>query len=301
MTPAIQLQSLSKQYAGTKTFAIKNVSLSVASGEVYGFLGPNGAGKSTTIRCLLNFLQPTSGSAAVLGKDVVQESMTVKKYLGYLSGDVALYGRMTGQEFLAFMSHLQPPRHSGYVRTLTRDFRAELDKPIAALSKGNRQKVGLIQAMMHEPEILILDEPTAGLDPLMQEVFFTHIAIAKARGSAVFLSSHNLPEVRRICDRIGIIKDGKLVAEHALADLAAAASHTFVVTFAGKAPLKDFSHLKRLEVTPTTDPARVTFAVQGDLTPFLRALARHKVLQLDQREIDLEQEFLRMYKKSKKS
>jgi ABC-2 type transport system ATP-binding protein len=294
---AIVLNKLTKQYRGTRSPALRQVSLSVAKGEVYGFLGPNGAGKSTTIRCLLNFIQPTGGHATILGYDIVEDSVTAKRAVGYLAGDVALYKRMTGQQFLTYMSTLQPPRRPNYVRSLTRSFRAELSKPIETLSKGNRQKIGLIQAFMHEPEVLILDEPTAGLDPLMQEIFFELVAEAKARGASVFFSSHNLPEVRRICDRIGFIKEGRLVAEQSIAELASSASHTFDITFAERAPINDFKHLKRLNIIPSHDPNHITIEVQGELTPFLRALARHRILQLDQRAVNLEEEFLRLYGK----
>ncbi len=299
-TNGIELKQLSKQYKGTNTFAIQDVSLQVAAGEVYGFLGPNGAGKSTTIRCLLNFIQPTNGTATVLGYDIVRSSVAVKKHVGYLAGDVSLYRDMSGQQFLQYMATLQPPKHPGYVRTLTRDFRAELNKPIATLSKGNRQKIGLLQAMMHEPEVLILDEPTSGLDPLMQEVFFTHIGEAKARGASIFFSSHNLPEVRRICDRIGFIKDGQLIAERSIAQLANLASHTFDIMFASKAPIAELKKLKQVQVTTTTDPARVTVAVHGALKPFLQLLAAQSVLQLDQRAVDLEDEFMHLYQKEAK-
>jgi ABC-2 type transport system ATP-binding protein len=296
----IELRGLSKQYRGTSTPALADVSLSVGKGEVYGFLGPNGAGKSTTIRCLLNFIQPTSGHADIMGNDIVENSVEVKKHIGYLSGDVALYRNMTGQQFLDYMADLQPLKRPGYLRVLTRAFRAELSKPIDVLSKGNRQKIGIIQALMHEPEVLVLDEPTSGLDPLMQEVFFAQIAEAKARGASVFMSSHNLPEVRRTCDRIGFIKNGKLIAEQTLADLTASASHTFDITFADIAPASDLARLKRLTITPSShDPKHITVEVQGELTPFLRTIARHKVLQLDQREVNLEKEFMRLYEKDK--
>jgi ABC-2 type transport system ATP-binding protein len=300
-TPAaIQLTHLSKQYRGTKTPAVHDVSLRVARGEVYGFLGPNGAGKSTTIRCLLNFIQPTCGHASILGYDVVEDSLAIRRSLGYLSGDVALYRRMTGQQFLSYMAALQPLKHPGFLRTLTREFRAELSKPIDTLSKGNRQKIGLMQAFMHEPDVLILDEPTSGLDPLMQEVFFAQVAAAKARGASVFLSSHNLPEVRRICDRVGFIRDGKLVAEQRIADLAALAGHTFDITFSEAIPLTDFTRFKNLTVSRSHDPAHITVQVRGDLMPFLRALARHRVVQFDQRAVNLEDEFMHLYGKVKK-
>ncbi len=300
VSPAITLDKLAKRYRGTKDLALKHISLSVMPGEVYGFLGPNGAGKSTTIRCLLNFLQPTSGSATILGKDVVRDSVAVKRSLGYLSGDVALYPRMTGQQFLDYMMALQPVRRPGYLRALIRAFKAELNKPIEELSKGNRQKIGILQAFMHEPDVLILDEPTSGLDPLMQEVFYELVRSAKARGASLFISSHNLSEVRRMCDRIGFIRDGLLVAEMTIADLTAAAAHTFEVTFADEAPVALLRRIKHATVTPSdADPHHVTIQLQGELRPVFAVLARYHVTQFEQREVDLEEAFLRLYGKEK--
>lgn len=299
-SPAIELKALSKRYQGSDKFALHKVSLTVAPGEVYGFLGANGAGKSTTIRCLLNFIQPTEGSAILLGRDSVKQRVEVKKHVGYLAGDVALYNKMTGKRFLAYMSSLQPLKRPNYLKTLTRVFRAELNRPMDILSKGNRQKIALIQALMHDPDILVLDEPTSGLDPLMQEEFFTVIREAKARGAAVFLSSHNLTEIRRICDRVGFVRDGKLVAETSLAELAQNAAHTFSITFSTPAPLKELSSVKRAVVTPSPDPKHVTVRLQGGLPAFFGVLSHHKVLQLEQREVDLEEQFLRLYGKDKK-
>jgi ABC-2 type transport system ATP-binding protein len=207
---------------------------------------------------------------------------------------------MTGQQFLSYMIALQPLKHPGHLRELTRDFRAELSKPIDTLSKGNRQKIGLMQAFMHEPDILILDEPTSGLDPLMQEVFFAQIASAKARGASVFVSSHYLPEVRRICDRIGFIREGELVAEQSISELATSASHTFDITFSEAIPHSDFTRFKNLRVTASHDPRHITVEVRGDLMPFFRALARHRVIQFDQRAVNLEEEFMRLYGKEDK-
>jgi ABC-2 type transport system ATP-binding protein len=295
-TSAINLEKLSKKYRGTTAFSLDHVTLAIAPGEVYGFLGPNGAGKSTTIRCLLNFIQPTEGSATILGKDIVQDSVAIKKHVGYLAGDIALYSRMTGQECIDYLAELQPPKRPGYITSLTRAFRAELNKPIEQLSKGNRQKIGIIQAFMHEPEVLILDEPTSGLDPLMQEAFYTVVRDAKARGATVFFSSHNLNEVRRVCDRIGFIKDGKLINEQRLDELANTAAHTFDITFAGAAPMDKLKHLKNATITGSPDPRHVTVRVQGVLTPFFALLARNPVSQIDQRDVDLEQEFMQLYR-----
>jgi ABC-2 type transport system ATP-binding protein len=288
VAPALEIKNLGKQYRGAAGLALKAVSLSVAPGEVYGFLGPNGAGKSTTIRCLLNFLQPTSGTITILGLDSVRDSVAIKRSVGYLAGDIALYQRMTGQQFLDYMAALQPLKRPGYLRALIRAFKAELNKPISDLSKGNRQKIGLLQAFMHEPDVLILDEPTSGLDPLMQEVFFELVHNSKARGASLFISSHNLSEVRRMCDRIGFIRDGNLVAEMSMADLAINAAHTFDITFAAAAPLAALQKIKNISVR-----------IKGDLSAFFAVLARHKTVQFEQHEADLEEEFLRLYGKEK--
>jgi ABC-2 type transport system ATP-binding protein len=295
-SPAISIEKLSKQYRGTKDFALHGLSLHVQPGEVYGFLGSNGAGKSTTIRCLLNFIQPTDGTATILGKDIVRDSLAIKRQVGYLSGDVALYPGMTGQQFLDYMADLQPLKRPGYVKALTRAFRAELNKPLQQLSKGNRQKIGLLQAFMHEPEILILDEPTSGLDPLMQEEFFNLVRVSKARGATVFLSSHDFAEVQRMCDRIGFLRGGKLVSEETIADLVQKAAHTYDITFAGEPPLAELKRIKHAVVEPY--PANhVRVSLEGELTPLFRVLSRYRVMRLDQQEVDLQDQFMRFYGK----
>lgn len=289
------LDKLSKRYAGTRSLALDSVSLHVAPGEVYGFLGANGAGKSTTIRTLLNFIQPTSGTATICGNDIVKDSVAAKHHVGYLAGEIALYDRMTGKEFLRYMAELQPLKTKGYSTELTKRFEADTHKPLGTLSKGNRQKFGLIQAVMHEPDVLILDEPTSGLDPLMQEEFFKLMHESKERGAAVFVSSHNFAEVQRMCDRIGFIREGKLVAEQTLASLANKAAHTFTLTFTGAAPVRELRALPHTHVTPH-DEHRVTVSLEGELTPFFAVLAKHHVIRLEQQEVNLEEEFMRFYK-----
>jgi ABC-2 type transport system ATP-binding protein len=294
--PAIAIAKLSKQYRGTDTFALHDLSLEVQPGEVYGFLGSNGAGKSTTIRCLLNFIQPTGGTGHILGLDIVKDSVAIKERIGYLSGEVALYPRMTGAEFLRYMASLQPLKRPNYVKALTRAFRAELNKPLEQLSKGNKQKIGLLQAFMHEPGVLILDEPTSGLDPLMQQEFFNLIRESRARGATVFLSSHDFAEVQHICDRIGFLRGGKLVAEQTIADLIQKAAHTYDITFAGPPPVAELKRIKGAVVEPYNEThARVS--LDGELTPLIRVLSRYRVLRLDQQEVDLQDQFLRFYGK----
>ncbi len=293
----LSLDHLSKRYAGSQVYAIKDISLNVKSGEVYGFLGANGAGKSTTIRTLLNFIQPTSGSASIAGYDIVVASVDAKRQVGYLAGDVALYDKMTGKQFLAYMAALQPLPDPAYLGQLTEAFAAELHKPLRTLSKGNRQKIGIIQALMHQPAVLILDEPTSGLDPLMQETFFQAIKEAKNRGASVFFSSHNLAEVQRICDRVGFIREGQLIREQSLAELAQHAAHTFDIIFMDAAPLKALKQLGNATVTPGPDKHHISIAVPAAaLRPFFGLLAHYDVTRFQQREVNLEEEFLSFYR-----
>jgi ABC-2 type transport system ATP-binding protein len=293
---AISIHKLSKQYGRRKEFALRELSLKVNAGEVYGFLGPNGAGKSTTIRTLLNFIQPSSGSALVSGLDIVRDSVAIKSKVGYLSGEISLYRKLTGAQFLDYMSELQPLKHAGSRQALVKRFEAELHKPLDTLSKGNRQKIGLIQAFMHEPEVLILDEPTSGLDPLMQEAFFSLVREVQAAGTAVFVSSHNFSEVLRMCDRVGFIRAGQLVAEESIADLQAKAAHSFVITFAKKVPLVELRKLKGATVT-LRDDQHVHIQMNGKLAPLFAVLAREEVVRFDPEDVNLEQEFLHFYEK----
>lgn len=291
---AISTHNLSKQYAPNLPHALHKLNISIKKAEIYGFLGPNGAGKSTTIRTLLNFIQPTDGTATILGNNIVKDSVAIRRSLGYLSGDFSAYTKMNGNQFLDFMASLQPPKHSTYRKDLAKRFNINLHKRISDLSKGNRQKIGIIQAFMHEPEIVILDEPTDGLDPLMQETFYNLISEVRAKGTTVFVSSHNLSEVKKMCDRVGIIKDGKLVTERTIADLAEEAAQTFTIVFAepvASTLLKQIKGIKKV----TKDGSQYNLHVQGDLSPLLQFLSKHKVSHLVTQELNLEDEFMKYY------
>lgn len=296
METALEIQKLSKKYHGTNVFALKDLSLKVQPGEVYGFLGPNGAGKSTTIRTLMNFIQPTEGSAKILNHDSVTDAVEVKRKVGYLAGDGPAYQKMTGKQFLAYLSELQPPASKTYMLDLAKRLQATLNKPLGSLSRGNRQKISIIQAFMHKPELLILDEPTSGLDPLMQEVFYSLIAEAKANGSAVFMSSHILGEVQKVCDRIGIIRDGKLVVERSIADMAKEASQTFDLEFKENAPVSKLRKLASVKKLTENNPRSVTLHVHGELSGLFAILAQHAVTKIDTRALDLEEAFMHFYK-----
>lgn len=296
--PAIEISALGKRYGRGDKFALNNLSIKVMPGEVYGFLGPNGAGKSTTIRLLMNFIQPSSGSARILGMDVVRQSVEIKRQVGYLSGDIALYAKMTGRQFLEYMSELQPPKNIKYVNQLADRFQANLDIKIRDLSKGNRQKIGLLQAFMHKPKVLILDEPTSGLDPLMQEQFFELLKEGTKTGGCVFVSSHNLSEVQKMCDRIGFIREGELIMEQFLDDAAELAARTFDLTFSGPAPKTELKAIAGSQLK-SVSTNQVTITMHGDLSPLFKVLARYKVVAINQREVNLEEEFLSFYQKGK--
>ncbi len=291
---AISCKGLSKRYKGTDFYALHDLDLDIKAGEVYGFLGPNGAGKSTTIRMLMNFIQPTSGSATIMGMDIVADSVRIKRSVGYLSSDMAMFEKMTGDQFLDYMSELQGGDSGAYRRELIKRFKPQLDKRLGDLSRGNKQKVGIIQTFMHQPDILIMDEPSSGLDPLMQEAFYDLLKESGERGAAVFMSSHILSEVQRICDRVGIIREGKLVVERDINEMAKEAAHTLDVTFAEKPPLAKLRAIKGVKATGTGDNG-VRVHIHGELSPLLGELSKYKVTNLEVRQLDLEEMFMRFY------
>ena len=302
MSDSINIQKLTKLYQGTTSPALDNLTLRVSPGEVYGFLGANGAGKSTTIRLLLNFIQPTSGTASIMGLDIVKDTVAVKKHVGYLSGEIALWPRVTGNEMFSYLGKLQFPDQAGdrirlkteYLAELIQRFEAEPEKPIGELSKGNRQKIGIIQALMHQPDILILDEPTSGLDPLMQEVFYATIREASARGAAVFVSSHNLAEAQRMCDRVGIIKHGRLIHEQSVKNDENLASTTFRVVLAHP---KDADKLRANRALKFISHEGHTVVVQPKKTiaEALAVLSTCSITALTTEQLNLEDEFLEYY------
>ncbi|HLG91110.1 MAG TPA: ABC transporter ATP-binding protein [Candidatus Saccharimonadales bacterium] len=295
---AIAAYNLSKRYAKAQKYAVRGLDFDIKNGEVYGFLGPNGAGKTTTIRMLMNFIQPTLGEAKILDLDTVTNSVEIKSKVGYLSGEITFYNKMTGRQFLRYMEELHPPKNGSYLRQLIRLFEFNTGQKIGELSKGNRQKLGIIQAFMNQPEILILDEPTGGLDPLMQEAFYELARQTKSRGATLFISSHNLGEVQKMCDRVGFIRAGRLVAEQTIGDFTKQSTQVYDISFAKDAPLTELKRIKDAAVKVHT-PRYVTVKLKGDLTPLFNVLARHSVHSLDRRESSLEEEFLRFYKGDK--
>jgi ABC-2 type transport system ATP-binding protein len=285
---AIETERLSKLYPGGH--GIAELTMEVRRGEVFGFLGPNGAGKTTTIRALLDLIHPTSGTARLLGLDSRRESAAIRRRVGNLPGDFG-FGRETrGRAALGLLARL---RGVGTERAeeLARRFRADLDRPLGELSRGNRQKVGLILAAFHRPDLLVLDEPTGGLDPMMQEEFIALVGEERERGATVFLSSHELDEVERICDRVGIVRDARLVAVEGVPDLLGRARRKVSVRFAD--PVGP-AELERLDgVTDVVrDDGALSFRFAGDLDPVVKGLAAHHVTDLEISRPTLEEIFL---------
>jgi beta-exotoxin I transport system ATP-binding protein len=295
--PAIEADGLTKLYGHDR--GIEDVSFAVAAGEVFGFLGPNGAGKTTTIRTLLDLIHPSRGSARLFGLDSRRESVAIRARLGNLPGDFG-YGRQSsGREALGLLAKLRGIDGVGRADALAERFRADLDRPLGQLSRGNRQKVGLILATFHEPELLILDEPTGGLDPLMQQEFLDLVDEERERGCAVFISSHELDEVQRVCDRVGIVREGKLIAVERVDDLLGKARRKVTVRLADPGGLEDLRALSVVEDLQI-EGDRVTFTVAGDIDPVVKTLSSHHVLDLEAVHPSLEEVFLAYYRDEEK-
>jgi ABC-2 type transport system ATP-binding protein len=288
---AIALQGLTKRY-GTRR-GIEDVSLTVAPGEVFGFLGPNGAGKTTTIRTMADLLRPSAGRATLLGLDSHDDAVEVHRSVGYLPGDFVAYRRMTGRRYLEFFAEVRGVPF-GKVEALSRRFACDLEPQIASLSHGNTQKLGLIQALLHRPRLLILDEPTQGLDPLIQRVFHELMREIAAEGRTVFLSSHVLPEVERMCDRVGIIGDGRLLGVEDVGDLRAKAIRVLEFHFATPVPETVFTDLQGVSDLEVHGES-VRCSVRGPVDGVLKAAARYEVVDLRSHEPGLEELFLEYY------
>jgi beta-exotoxin I transport system ATP-binding protein len=289
---AIDTEGLTKFYGADR--GIENVTFAVEAGEVFGFLGPNGAGKTTTIRTLLDLLHPTAGTARLFGLDSHRDSVAIRALLGNLPGDFGYGKRATGRQALDLLSRLRGVAGTERAEELARRFRAELDRPLGQLSRGNRQKVGLILALFHRPELLILDEPTSGLDPLMQEEFLALAREESERGCAVFISSHELDEIERVCDRVGIIRDGRLIAVERVADLFAKTQRRAAVRFADPVEPAELGKIPGVSDV-AVDDGQVTFRVAGDIDPVVKAMAKHTVTELEFAHPTLEEVFLTYY------
>jgi ABC-2 type transport system ATP-binding protein len=289
----IATSGLTKDFGSDR--GLFGLDLEIFQGEVFGFLGPNGAGKSTTLRLLLDLIRPTAGSARVLGLDTIRDSLAIRRRVGFLPGDLALYPKLTGRVVLDYFAQLR-----GGVDRRVRDSRVErfdapVDRPVHELSTGNRQKLGLIQAFMHEPELLILDEPIAGLDPLVQQSFHALLGEVSAVGRTVFLSSHTLSEVERVTHRVAILRQGRVVVIDSLEDLRQVAVQRLEIEFAAPVAASEFQALPGVTEATAADRT-VTVSFEGSADAVVKAAAAHEVVAIRPREEDLEEIFLRYYR-----
>jgi ABC-2 type transport system ATP-binding protein len=287
---AIRAVGLSKSFGRIR--ALDDLDLEVADGEVLGYLGPNGSGKTTTIRLLLGLSRPTSGHSELFGLDSWSRSMEAHRRIGYVPGETSLWPGLTGAETLHLLARVQGRLDEPYRDELIERFDLDPSRRVRAYSKGNRQKVLLIAALMGRPDLLILDEPTSGLDPLMEQAFRVCIAEARERGQTVFLSSHILSEVEALCDRVAILRAGRMVDVGTLTDLRHLSSVRVEATFDGPVPdVRDVRGVSRVSV----EDGRLTCQVQGSIGPLLQALATADVRELLSREPSLEELFLAHY------
>ena len=291
-TAAISTRALTKHYGSVE--ALTDLTLDVRQGEIFGFLGPNGAGKSTTIRTLLGYLHATSGEARVLGMDVATQSVEIRRLTGYLPGGIALYDSLTGEQVLDYLTELQG--REPYRRAELCD-RLELSPPVLKrkvrdYSRGMRQKIGVVQALQHDPELAILDEPTEGLDPLMQQAFYRILDDLRREGRTVFFSSHVLSEVERLCDRVAIIRAGRLMAIHDVHELLARRRRRVMLRWRGAAP--DLSAIPGLEDVQV-DGNRVMGTLSGEVAGFVRAIASPNLDDLTIEPASLEGAFREYY------
>jgi beta-exotoxin I transport system ATP-binding protein len=293
-TPAIQTEALVKRYGRRGTTALKGLDLTVATGEVFGFLGPNGAGKSTTIRILLDLIRPTSGQVSVFGTDP-RSSHGLRGKLGYLAGDFVVNGKQTGRELLTYLGDLRGGVPAQRIDELASTLDLDLTKRIGSLSKGNKQKLGVVQAFMHRPALLVLDEPTSGLDPFLQQQFVELVHEAAGNGQTVFMSSHVMSEVQQTCQRVGIIREGSLVAVEHIDDLRKRALRRIEVHFDAPVPASVVTGVAGV-LEPAVDGNILRCKLSGEADALVKALAQHHVVDLISEEPELEELFFTYYK-----
>jgi len=293
--PVIELDHVFKRYRSGG--GVRDISLSIVKGEVFGFLGPNGAGKTTIIRLLLDLIRPNSGVIRLFGLDSRADSVAIRRRIGYIPGDLGLYERLTPREILSHFAYLRGGIPWSAITPLIDELSLEIDKPVRTLSKGNRQKVGLVAAFMGDPELLLLDEPTSGLDPLVQQQIHEQVRRAALEGRTVFLSSHILSEVGEMAERVGLIRDGQLIAVERVVDLAQRSAHLIDISFASPPDPNFFSSLpglRKSNVIGNQFHAEVT----GDLNPVIALLSNVQITDLSIREPGLEEMFLTFYEQS---
>ncbi|MGI8459691.1 MAG: ABC transporter ATP-binding protein [Propionibacteriaceae bacterium] len=297
--PALATRALTKTFGPTT--ALAGIDLEVAPGTVFGLIGPNGAGKTTTMRILLDLVRPTSGEAEVLGVQPRSGGPALRRRIGYLPGELALQGRVSGRSLLAHYASISGPVAPGRVDQLAERLGLDLDRQVRTLSKGNKQKLGLVQAFLHEPELLVLDEPTSGLDPLVQQEFLTMVREARDAGQTVLLSSHVLSEIEQAADTVAILRAGRIISASDVATLRRVAIREIRASIADATPdevgprLRAVPGVSDLEIRPSHDGVRVTATVEGHLDALVKTLASYRITDLVATEPDLEQAVLRLY------
>jgi beta-exotoxin I transport system ATP-binding protein len=292
--PAISTRALTKHFGDVH--AVVDLDLAVRRGEVFGFLGPNGAGKTTTIRMLLDEIHPTSGNASILGMDTHADPVAIRRHIGYIPGDLSMYPNLTGRDTLTYFANLRGGVDWSHVDTLAQRLEADLSRKVGDLSTGNRQKVGIIQAFMNRPEVLIMDEPSSGLDPLVQRTFQDMMKEVTADGAAVFLSSHTLSEVQRAADRVGIIRSGHLIAVEGVQELRSKAIRRVELSFDGPVDASVFESVHGARDVEVRNH-HVSLSFEGHMDELLAAAStRYRLRDISSQEADLEEIFLTYYR-----
>jgi ABC-2 type transport system ATP-binding protein len=292
MTSAIRSEALTKDYGGGH--GLFDLDLEVAEAEVFGYLGPNGAGKTTTIRLLMGLIRPTRGSASIFGLDCQAQAVEVKRHVGYVPGELPQFGPLRGREVIAYLGAMAGGVDQAHVRELSERLELDLNRRFREYSTGNKKKLALVIAFMNRPRLLILDEPTSGLDPLNQQQFYAMVREAQRGGATVFLSSHVLSEVQHVCDRVGIIRGGRLVKVASLEELHEIRMHRVEIEFEGPVPLDAIRAAAGVEEV-TAEDHRVRGVVRGSFEPLLAAICRGHVVNLSSHEPSLEEMFLVYY------
>jgi len=290
----IATKNLSKYYGKIK--GIDDLTLQINEGEIFGFLGPNGAGKTTTIRLLMGLLKPTNGSAKIFGLDTQKDTVQIKQEISLVPGDVHLYDKMKGSELIEYIDKLNPTKEAILKDRLIARLNFDPDRKIKTYSKGNKQKLAVIIALMHQPKLLVLDEPTVGLDPLMQQEIYKILREFKENGGTIFLSSHFLPEVDKVCDRVGIVKNGNLVSIESIEGLRSKTVRHLDVLFEGEVNLQEFQVLSQVvSVKKINQHIRIT--IQGEVDALIKHIAKYKIKDLTFNQASLEDFFMDFYKK----
>ena len=291
---AIRTEGLTKHYGDVK--ALVDLTVEIRRGEIFGFLGPNGAGKTTMIRTILDEIRPTAGHASIVGLDSHKDSVEIRRHIGYVPGDLAMYPNLTGRDTLTYFANLRGGVDWGSVDTLADRLDADLSKKVGDLSSGNRQKIGLIQAFMNRPDVLIMDEPSSGLDPLMQREFQALMRETTANGGTVFLSSHTLSEVQRVADRVGIIRHGKLIAVESVSDLRSKGLRSVELFFEAPVDASVFESVQGVRDVVVQNH-HVTLTFSGTMETLLRVVTdRYTLVDISTQEADLEEIFLTYYR-----